>query len=147
MAQTIELSSQSATSYCLSQPISIAWINNYQLCITNEEDDYYYVEKACEKGGEGVYTNHTRRNNTIKVKKESIIYKTAYSKHTASYTGNNIKIYNIASEQSKNKISRRMKRKMKGTTLLSHLQTKIKKLRSWSTLRLNEEKECESLAN
>ena len=76
------------------------------------------------------HTKHTRRKNTIKVNKESIIYKTAYSKHTASYIGNNIKIYNIASEQSKNKISRRMKRKMKGTTLLLHLQTKVNKLSS-----------------
>ena len=43
----------------------------------------------------------TRRKNTNKVNKESIIYETAYSKHTDSYTGNNIKIYNVASEQSK----------------------------------------------
>ena len=102
MALAIALSSQSATSYFLSQPISIAWLNNYQLCTPNKEDDYYYVEKACEKKGVKVFhTKHTRRKNTIKVNKESIIYKTAYSKHTDSYTGNNIKIYNVASEQSK----------------------------------------------
>ena len=47
--------SQSATSYCLSQPIGIALLNNNQLCTPNKEDDYYYVEKACEKRGVKVF--------------------------------------------------------------------------------------------